>query len=70
MLGGTIDAPCTIAIGPEGGFDDAERDVLPREGFRAVSVAANILRFETAAIVGLSIVRAQLALSMENARGR
>jgi 16S rRNA (uracil1498-N3)-methyltransferase len=69
ILGEMNHAPCTIAIGPEGGFTDDEREFVLREGFRGVSVAANILRFETAAIVGLSIVRAQLAHSTEAARG-
>ena len=53
--------PMTIAIGPEGGFDDSERTALIDGGFSPVSIASTILRFETAAIVGLAIARASLA---------
>jgi 16S rRNA (uracil1498-N3)-methyltransferase len=52
--------PLTIAIGPEGGLDDSERDALLAAGFSPVSIATNILRFETAAIAGLAIARASL----------
>ena len=40
-----------IAIGPEGGFSDAEAAAASREGWRAVSLGPRILRVETAAIV-------------------
>jgi RsmE family RNA methyltransferase len=40
--------PVTLAIGPEGGFLEAEVDLLARSGFRPVSVGARILRVETA----------------------
>lgn len=55
-------APLTIAIGPEGGLDDDERTLLIESGFTPVTVAANILRFETAAIAGLAIARASLGI--------
>ena len=44
----------TLAIGPEGGFIDAEIASFERAGFRAVSFGPRILRVETAvpAIVG------------------
>ena len=54
-------APLTIAIGPEGGLDDSERAALLEAGFTPVTIAASILRFETAAIAGLAIARAALA---------
>ena len=61
MLLTSAGPPVTIAIGPEGGFDDAERSSMIDAGFSPVSIASSILRFETAAIVGLAIARASLA---------
>ena len=43
------------AIGPEGGFSDAELGVLRAAGFRPVSLARATLRFETAAVAALAI---------------
>ncbi len=40
----------TIVIGPEGGFTAGERAALVSTGYRPVSLGANILRFETAAL--------------------
>ena len=65
-------APVTIAVGPEGGMEETERQLLRDTGFRAVSLGANVLRFETAAVAALAIVRARLAASpekTETARG-
>jgi 16S rRNA (uracil1498-N3)-methyltransferase len=53
--------PVSIAVGPEGGFEDDEVERLVGAGFQRVSIAGGILRMETAAIVALGIVRAQLA---------
>ncbi len=53
----SLDAPVFIALGPEGGLAESERDVLIRAGWRPVSLAANVLRFETAGIAALAIVR-------------
>ncbi len=53
-------APVTLAIGPEGGLDPAEREALIRGDFALVSIAANILRFETAGMAGLALARAAL----------
>jgi len=43
-----VQQPVTLAIGPEGGFIDAEIDSFSRAGFRAVSLGPRILRVETA----------------------
>ena len=47
----------TVAVGPEGGLDPDERDELLAVGWRRASLGPNVLRFETAAIAALSIVR-------------
>jgi len=52
------EAPVTIAIGPEGGFEADEREALLAAGFAAVSLGGTVLRFETAAVVALGILRA------------
>lgn len=43
-----------LAVGPEGGFTDAERAQFRAGGFSPVRLGANILRFETAAIAALT----------------
>ena len=50
-----------LLIGPEGGFSDAEKEMLrTHNGAYPVSLGNTILRAETAAIFGLSILRAAL----------
>ena len=61
IAGVPLQAPVVLAVGPEGGFEDDETGRLVEAGFRRVSLAGGILRMETAAIVGLGIVRARLA---------
>lgn len=41
-------APCTLAVGPEGGFTPYEAGKLMEAGFDAVSLGPRILRVETA----------------------
>ena len=43
-----IDHPCTVIIGPEGGFIPYEIDLLIKNGCQAVSLGNRILRTETA----------------------
>jgi len=50
--------PVTVAVGPEGGIEPAERELLLEAGFVPVRVAPLTLRFETAAIAGLALARA------------
>jgi 16S rRNA (uracil1498-N3)-methyltransferase len=45
-------------VGPEGGWTDRERVLIASAGWRPVSLGAEILRAETAAIAVLSIVNA------------
>jgi 16S rRNA (uracil1498-N3)-methyltransferase len=49
--------PVAIALGPEGGMEPDERDRFAAAGWRAASIGANVLRFETAGIAALALVR-------------
>jgi 16S rRNA (uracil1498-N3)-methyltransferase len=61
ITGLALEAPVTIALGPEGGLERDERERMVDAGFAPVALAGNILRFETAGVVALGIVRAHLA---------
>jgi len=56
-------SPVTLAVGPEGGLEEEEKDALTAAGFVARSLGSSILRFETAAIAALAIARVALAPS-------
>lgn len=43
-----LDSPCTVAIGPEGGFTGYEFERLQQQGMAPVQIGARILRVETA----------------------
>lgn len=60
LLGAPLAAPVSIALGPEGGLEDAELDLLDRAQFVRASLGPNILRFETAALAAVAVVRAAL----------
>ncbi len=45
-----------LAIGPEGGFTEAEVDLARSAGWRAVDLGPRILRVETAAILLVAMV--------------
>ncbi|MDZ4864080.1 MAG: RsmE family RNA methyltransferase [Gemmatimonadota bacterium] len=47
-------AALTIAVGPEGGFTEAERAGMLATGFTPVRCAPAVLRFETAALAALT----------------
>ena len=51
-------APTWIAIGPEGGFDEAELEQLEAAGWTKVRISQQVLRIETAAIAAIAILRA------------
>lgn len=69
MLERGLVAPVTIAVGPEGGVEADERERLLASGFAPVSLAGNILRFETAGVAALAIARAHLAIHSEASHG-
>jgi len=55
-----LDVPVRLALGPEGGLEEEERVQFIRAGWRTVSLGGNVLRFETAGIAALAIVRSHL----------
>jgi 16S rRNA (uracil1498-N3)-methyltransferase len=69
MLSVPVTAPLTIAVGPEGGLDDEERERLAMAGWMPVSLGGATLRFETAGMAALAIARAAVAANVESARG-
>jgi 16S rRNA (uracil1498-N3)-methyltransferase len=56
-----------VFIGPEGGFDLSEVELLKAAGARTVSLGKRILRTETAGLVALSwlMLRVELSSAVE-----
>lgn len=48
----------TLAIGPEGGFTEAELGLADTQGWRAIGLGPTRLRIETAGMAGLSMILA------------
>jgi 16S rRNA (uracil1498-N3)-methyltransferase len=48
----------TLAIGPEGGFTEAEVEAAGAAGWRAIRLGATLLRIETAGLAGCSMLLA------------
>jgi len=69
IAAGELAVPVTIAVGPEGGIEPQELVLLRGAGFRCVSLGANVLRFETAAVAALAIVRSALPAPPEKTDG-
>lgn len=46
-----------LLIGPEGGFDDAEREIAIDSGFEAVYLGPRVLRTETATLAALAVMQ-------------
>ena len=55
----------SLLIGPEGDFTQAEVDEVVGAGAQAVSFGPRILRTETAAIYGLSILNHEIGRKMQ-----
>jgi 16S rRNA (uracil1498-N3)-methyltransferase len=49
--------PRALFIGPEGGFTDNERQLFTEYGAHRLTLGSLVFRAETAAIVGLSMLR-------------
>lgn len=57
---GSNKAPsCIFIIGPEGGFTEAEKNIMDSMGVGSYSITEDILRTETAAFYALSVFRYQ-----------
>lgn len=52
-----------LAIGPEGGWTEEEREAAHAAGFREASLGGNILRAETAVLAALAVLSHELASS-------
>lgn len=61
--------PITVVVGPEGGMEPAEAEQFKTAGFRPVSLGHTVLRFETAAVAALAVVRAALATLPRTIKG-
>jgi 16S rRNA (uracil1498-N3)-methyltransferase len=61
VLEGLRQTKATLAIGPEGGWTDAEFDAARRSGFQEASLGKLILRTETAVVAALSSINYALA---------
>jgi 16S rRNA (uracil1498-N3)-methyltransferase len=46
-----------LLIGPEGGFDDGELEMLDRAGWPRIRLGCHVLRAETAAIAGVALLQ-------------
>ena len=55
------DPEVRCAVGPEGGFSAAERELFHRCGFRSVGLPAAVLRVDTAAVAALTAAAQWLA---------
>jgi 16S rRNA (uracil1498-N3)-methyltransferase len=63
IVGVPMKTPITIALGPEGGMEPAERDAFIGAAFLPVKLGESTLRFETAGVAAVAIAAASLALS-------
>ena len=58
-----IHAPVVLALGPEGGLEPDERDIFLAAEWHTAAIGGNVLRFETAGIAGVTLVRSLLKRS-------
>jgi 16S rRNA (uracil1498-N3)-methyltransferase len=57
-MGVASSTECVIVFGPEGGLEPAEREALMADGWTASRLAGTTLRFETAGVAAVAVVRA------------
>ncbi len=61
IAGVPMHSPVVIALGPEGGMEDAERAAFIGAAFLPVKLAQSTLRFETAGVAAVAIAAAGMA---------
>jgi 16S rRNA (uracil1498-N3)-methyltransferase len=66
IVGVPMRTPITIALGPEGGMEQGERDAFIGAAFLPVKLGDSTLRFETAGVAAVSIAAASLVLSRQS----
>ena len=66
IAGVPMRAPVTIALGPEGGMEQSERDAFIGAAFLPVKLGDSTLRFETAGVAAVAIAAASLAPSRQS----
>lgn len=66
IVGVPMRSPVTIALGPEGGMEPAERDAFIGAAFLPVRLGESTLRFETAGIAAVAIAAASLIPSRQS----
>jgi 16S rRNA (uracil1498-N3)-methyltransferase len=61
VLGRLQPGPLAVLVGPEGGFEEGERELLSSQAFvTRISLGPRILRADTAAVAALALVNAML----------
>ena len=66
IVGVPMRTPITIALGPEGGMEQSERDTFIGAAFLPVKLGDSTLRFETAGVAAVAIAAASLVLSRQS----
>ena len=66
IIGVPMTTPVTIALGPEGGMEPAERDAFIGAAFLPVRLGDSTLRFETAGVAAVAIAAASLTRSRQS----
>jgi 16S rRNA (uracil1498-N3)-methyltransferase len=62
---GSLDKEPTVLLGPEGGIEADELAFLEAHGWRPACLASTTLRFETAGIAAIAVIRAAQLISEE-----
>ena len=66
IAGVPMHAPVTIALGPEGGMEQSERDVFIGAAFLPVKLGSSTLRFETAGVAAVAFAAASQVTSRQS----